>query len=314
VFELTRGLGQALYEVNVGTAGELDAQRKDALKQNVAAFYDYVVAARSDTWNWGLDDPGIHEYITARIPGYYRFERDGFCEQLYCYVLRQIPLPPAPGARVLEVGCGPGIGLNFIARLEPEVDFTGLDLSASTVEFAQATLSRAGRLKFIEGDAENLPFGDAEFDAVINVESSHNYPDFARFLGGVERVLEPGGFLSLADMFTANRQKLVEECMQRSSRLQVVSSNDITEKVRAAIRARMQPNSTFRRTQHNNAPRMGALAERAQLMTHGAGVLVEAGSGDLLLRMMVAMGKMMAPRNRELRFESYRHYLLKKRS
>ena len=54
-------------------------------------------------------------------------------------------------------------------------------------------------LTFVQGDAENLPFPDATFDAVINVEASHCYPHFSRFLTEVARVLRPGGDFLYAD-------------------------------------------------------------------------------------------------------------------
>jgi ubiquinone/menaquinone biosynthesis C-methylase UbiE len=54
-------------------------------------------------------------------------------------------------------------------------------------------------LDFIQGDAGNLPFADAAFDVVINVEASHCYPDFPRFLTEVARVLKPGGHFLYAD-------------------------------------------------------------------------------------------------------------------
>jgi SAM-dependent methyltransferase len=54
-------------------------------------------------------------------------------------------------------------------------------------------------LEFVQGDAENLPFADQSFDAVINVEASHCYPNFPRFLAEVARVLRPGGHFLYAD-------------------------------------------------------------------------------------------------------------------
>jgi ubiquinone/menaquinone biosynthesis C-methylase UbiE len=55
-------------------------------------------------------------------------------------------------------------------------------------------------LEFVEGDAQNLPFPDESFDAVINIESSHFYPNFDQFLAEVKRVLRPGGFFLYADV------------------------------------------------------------------------------------------------------------------
>ena len=51
----------------------------------------------------------------------------------------------------------------------------------------------------MHGNAESLPFADESFDAVINVEASHGYPDFPRFLAEVARVLRPGGHFLYAD-------------------------------------------------------------------------------------------------------------------
>ena len=58
-------------------------------------------------------------------------------------------------------------------------------------------------IEFIQGSAERLPFGDEDFDVVINTESSHTYGSVAGFLSEVERVLQPGGYLLLADLRTS---------------------------------------------------------------------------------------------------------------
>jgi ubiquinone/menaquinone biosynthesis C-methylase UbiE len=52
----------------------------------------------------------------------------------------------------------------------------------------------------VQGDAENLPFDDESFDAVINIEASHLYPQLPRFLAEVARVLRPGGHFLYADL------------------------------------------------------------------------------------------------------------------
>ena len=48
----------------------------------------------------------------------------------------------------------------------------------------------------MHGDAQSLPFADESFDAVINVEASHGYSNFPRFLAEVVRVLRPGDVFS----------------------------------------------------------------------------------------------------------------------
>jgi SAM-dependent methyltransferase len=102
------------------------------------------------------------------------------------------------GRDVLEIGCGRGGGAAFVLeRLGPR-SVTGLDLSPRAIARCRAEHARPG-LTFVAGDAERLPFPDAAFDAVLNVESSHCYPSVPRFLAEVARVLRPGGVLLLAD-------------------------------------------------------------------------------------------------------------------
>jgi SAM-dependent methyltransferase len=103
------------------------------------------------------------------------------------------------GKQVLEVGCGRGGGASYLTRALKPAAYVGLDLSAPGVEFCSRRHRVAG-LEFVEGDAQDLPFPEASFDAVINIESSHFYPNFNQFLGEVRRVLRPGGAFLYADV------------------------------------------------------------------------------------------------------------------
>jgi SAM-dependent methyltransferase len=117
------------------------------------------------------------------------------CIQLYHHVATQIDLG---GKRVLEVSCGHGGGASWLARTLRPACYTGLDLNPRGIAFCERR-HRVDGLTFIQGDAENLPFAEGAFDAVVNVEASHCYPNFPRFLAEVRRVLRPGGALLYAD-------------------------------------------------------------------------------------------------------------------
>jgi SAM-dependent methyltransferase len=80
----------------------------------------------------------------------------------------------------------------------------GVDFSPEAVSFCNRHRIVPG-LRFTEGDAEALPFPDASFDAVLNVESSHCYGSMAGFLSEVHRVLRPGGAFLFADFRRADR-------------------------------------------------------------------------------------------------------------
>ncbi len=117
------------------------------------------------------------------------------CIQLYHHVAAQVPLR---GKDVLEVSCGHGGGAAYVARTFEPRRYMALDLNPAAIRFCQEHHRRDG-LIFQQGDAEHLPFEGGAFDAVINVEASHCYPDFPRFLVEVARVLKPGGHFLYAD-------------------------------------------------------------------------------------------------------------------
>jgi ubiquinone/menaquinone biosynthesis C-methylase UbiE len=128
-------------------------------------------------------------------------EPDRACIQLYHHVATQVGLR---GKNILEVSCGHGGGASYLTRTLQPSHYTGLDLNPTGIRFCQQRHQING-LSFVQGDAEALPFPDATFDAVINVEASHCYPVFPRFLAEVARVLRTGGHFLYADFRFSER-------------------------------------------------------------------------------------------------------------
>lgn len=123
------------------------------------------------------------------------------CIQLYHHVAAQVPLR---GKEVLEVSCGHGGGAAYLTRTFQPKRYTALDLNSVAIQFCKEHHQISG-LFFQQGDAGHLPFESGAFDAVINVEASHCYPDFPRFLAEVARVVRPGGYFLYADFRWADR-------------------------------------------------------------------------------------------------------------
>ena len=75
----------------------------------------------------------------------------------------------APGSRVLELGCGVGAQTRIVARKNPDVHFTCVDISESSLEAAKANARRAGltNVSFQRGDARTLPIPEQPFDAAF---------------------------------------------------------------------------------------------------------------------------------------------------
>ncbi len=92
------------------------------------------------------------------------------------------------GIRVLDVCTGPG--MISAAALERGANVTGLDFSAEQIEIARRRVPGA---EFIEGDAQNLPYDDDCFDAVVCGYGIIHVPDPQRALAEIVRVLKPGG-------------------------------------------------------------------------------------------------------------------------
>jgi ubiquinone/menaquinone biosynthesis C-methylase UbiE len=123
-------------------------------------------------------------------------EPNRFYIQLYHRTATQADIT---GARVLEVSCGHGGGASYLVRTLRPASYTGLDFNPAGVAFCRERHNLPD-LDFVQGDAENLPFADQSFDAVINIQASHCYPQFPRFLTEVARVLRPGGHFLYTDL------------------------------------------------------------------------------------------------------------------
>src|SRR3954447_5808828 len=149
--------------------------------------------------------------------------------QLYAHVAGARNLT---GKDVLEVGCGRGGGASYIARYLHPGSLTGVDLSAAAIRFCRQ-MHKVDNLKFLRGEAQDLPLPEGSFDVVVNIESSHCYPSFDRFLDEVTRVLRPKGEFLFADLRArAEVPRLREQLIQRFT---IIDEECITSNVVRAL-------------------------------------------------------------------------------
>jgi ubiquinone/menaquinone biosynthesis C-methylase UbiE len=105
-----------------------------------------------------------------------------------------------PSDKVLEVGFGPGVGIQLLAESAPAGRVAGVDCSKEMIEQARARNAEAiksGLVELRHGSVDNLPFEDGAFDTVLAINSMQVWPDVMAGLGEVERVLRSGGRLAL---------------------------------------------------------------------------------------------------------------------
>lgn len=101
------------------------------------------------------------------------------------------------GEAVLDVACGSGNAT--IPAAERGATVTGLDLVPELLEAGAAAAAEAGvEVEWIEGDAEELPFEDGQFDVVLSTIGVMFAPDHRRAAHELARVLRSGGRLGVA--------------------------------------------------------------------------------------------------------------------
>jgi ubiquinone/menaquinone biosynthesis C-methylase UbiE len=95
------------------------------------------------------------------------------------------------GARLLDVGTGPGYLLSFLAQQRPDLQLFGLDLSYGMIRRAQGRTASFRAL--LVADAVALPFAPDVFDQALATFSFHNWRNPERGVGEIQRVLRPRG-------------------------------------------------------------------------------------------------------------------------
>ena len=162
-------------------------------RNDVAGFYEGIGQVLNTVWG-----PNLHY-------GYWEDADDDSPIEVATARLTEVmiaALDPAPGTRVLDIGCGIGNPALHLAEAR-DVHVTGITISRLQVEQATARAAAAGRsgtVAFRYADAMEMPFPDRSFDAAWALESMLHMPDRNRVLAEAARVLRPGGRLAVGDI------------------------------------------------------------------------------------------------------------------
>jgi len=112
-------------------------------------------------------------------------------------------LGKAARGRLIDVASGPGV---VTAALAPNAaSIVAFDATEQMLETAKARCARAGlsNVEFQSGDAESLPFADAQFDGAVTRAAVHHFADPQRAINEMFRVLRPGGTVVIADVISS---------------------------------------------------------------------------------------------------------------
>lgn len=115
-------------------------------------------------------------------------------------------LEPPPGGRVLEIGCGTARNLVQAAKVWPDAEFYGFDISSEMLKAARKNLSQSGmrdRITLFHGDAENpamaMPLAVRTFDRIFLSFCLSMIPDWQGAIRQALTLLAPGGELHIVD-------------------------------------------------------------------------------------------------------------------
>lgn len=199
---------------------ELYRRVADGLASGELPFMNYGYAEHSESlYDWIRPEDRQHKYHLSLVRR----------------VLSGVSLQ---GKALLEVGSGRGGNCDYLARYSQAASITGVEPCWENVVCSHRAWGGRG-VGFVCGDAARLPFAGNTFDVVLNIESSHCYPDLGAFLGEVRRVLRPGGTLAYTDIWFLNtlpydwqaRFRALETCG-----LRIEQEEDISEAVFAALK------------------------------------------------------------------------------
>jgi len=144
--------------------------------------------------------------LQARIDLHARFSTNTY--GWFRWIFDHLQLPSQ--AYVLELGCGPGLlWRENLGRIPAGWDITLSDFSPGMLQQARDNLRDAGRpFTFTVVDAQDIPFADDSFDAVIANHMLYHVPDRPRAFAEIRRVLRPNGRLYAATNGEAHLQEL----------------------------------------------------------------------------------------------------------
>ena len=138
---------------------------------------------------------------------------------------------------VLDVACGPGILSAAIAKTARQV--VAFDLTPEMLTKAAQRCAGLGNVTFREGNAAELPFADADFDAVVTRLSVHHFDRPGRAMSEIFRVLRPGGSFVIADVISSEGPAEAElqnaiEILRDPSHVRMLPGSELTALVKGA--------------------------------------------------------------------------------
>ncbi len=144
----------------------------------------------------------INEFFNKRLDGYdeHMMTNIESSDVFYPYTVEL--LPKTDGAKILDLGCGTGLELEYYFKLNPSARVTGIDLTESMLNALKNKFPEK-ELTLICGSYFDVPFDENTFDAAVSVESLHHFtkeekiPLYTKLC----KAIKDSGYFILTDYF-----------------------------------------------------------------------------------------------------------------
>ncbi len=176
--------------------------------------------------NYGYGDPNQKIDLSPEE------EPHRYSIQLYHHMTESIDFK---NKSVVEIGSGRGGGLSYIVKRWAPASAIGIDLCKEAVKFCN-NYYQSKNLSFCHGDAQDLPLENESCDILVNVESSHRYENFEKFISEVHRVLRNGGLFLFAD-YRSERKFPICRWVMESTPFILIEEEIINQEVVLALQS-----------------------------------------------------------------------------
>ncbi len=171
----------------------------------------------------------MNEFFNKRLDGYDEHMLTNIESSDVFYPFTADCLPKSFGAKILDLGCGTGLELEYYFRLNPSAKITGIDLTESMLN-ALNNKFREKELTLICGSYFDVPFDENTFDAAVSVESLHHFTKEEKIplYKKLCKALKTDGYFILTDYFalTNEDEKMFRNELLRIKREQGIDDNE----------------------------------------------------------------------------------------
>lgn len=150
----------------------------------------------------------MSEFFEKRLDGYDAHMMTNIESAEEFYPFTAACLPDGKDCRILDLGCGTGLELEYYFARNPAAQICCIDLSEKMLAALRQKFPHKA-LDLRVGSYFDLPFGEQLFDAAVSVESLHHFtreekiPLYAK----LNRALKPGGYFILTDYFSLSEEE-----------------------------------------------------------------------------------------------------------